>query len=225
MSMAVNQCLVPIIIRKLSFFCLALAVVACNESRHLAPGQTLYTANVLKIQSSVKLSHHQQKVLLSELKPLVRPTLNSKLLGWRFRLWVYNVAGDTKKKKGFKHWLKYKLGEAPVLATPTLIEKNRQVLQNHLENKGYFQDTVLSATPVKNKHLTAVYTAQIGQRYTIRQAGFPPDSDLLSQTIDSLQSHSLLKKGDGYDLDVIKEERTRIDSRLKNRGYFYFQSG
>jgi outer membrane protein insertion porin family len=221
MSMAVNQSLVQIIRRSI-IFCLAPAVLSCNESRHLGSGQSLYTSNEINIQSSVELSHHQHKELVSELKPLVRPTLNSKILGWRFRLWVYNIARDTKKKKGFSHWLKYKLGEAPVLATPTLIEKNREVLQNHLENKGYFQDTVISAMPVKNKHLTAVYTAQIGQRYTIRQVVYPPDSDLLSQTIDSLQRHSLLKKGDGYDLNVIKEERTRIDSRLKNRGYFYF---
>ena len=30
------------------------------------------------------------------------------------------------------------------------------------------------------------------------------------------------KTGDPYDLDMIKNERTRIDARLKQRGYFYF---
>lgn len=195
---------------------------ACHESRHLAEGQTLYTANEVRIQSSVPLSHRRTKELKADLSQLLRPSLNGKILGIRFKLWIYNIAGTPKKKKGFKHWLKYKVGEAPVLATPKVIEKNREILQNHLENKGYFKDTVVSATPVKNKHLTAVYTAQIGSRYTIRNISFPPDSDELSRVVDSLQHGTLLEKGDGFDLDVIKNERTRIDGLLKNEGYYYF---
>ncbi len=76
--------------------------------------------------------------------------------------------------------------------------------------------------PVKDKHLSAVYTAQIGSQYTIRDVSFPTDSDVLSRRIDSLQRRTLLKKGEGFDLDMIKNERIRIDSRLKNKGYFYF---
>ena len=35
---------------------------------------------------------------------------------------------------------------------------------------------------------------------------------------------SLLKKGDPYNLDVIKNERTRIDADLKQKGFYYFRS-
>jgi outer membrane protein insertion porin family len=221
MSMAVNHRLV-LLIRQSILSGLVLLGAACHESRHLAGGQTLYTANIVKIQSSVPLSHRRTKELKADLVQLLRPNLNSKILGVRVKLWVYNIAGTPKKKKGFKHWLKYKVGEAPVLSSPKVIEKNREILQNHLENKGYFGDTVLSATPVKDKHLTAVYTAQIGNQYTIRNVTYPPDSDDLSRRIDSLQHGTLLKKGDGFDLDVIKNERSRIDGLLKNRGYYFF---
>jgi outer membrane protein assembly factor BamA len=221
MSMAVNHRLV-LLIRQSILPGLVLLGTACHESRHLAAGQTLYTANVVNIQSSVRLSHRRTKELKTDLAQLFRPNLNSKILGIRVKLWVYNIAGTPKKKKGFKHWLKYKVGEPPVLFSATVIEKNREILQNHLENKGYFGDTVLSTTPVKDKHLTAVYTAQIGNRYTIRNVTYPPDSDDLSQRIDSLQHETLLKKGDGFDLDVIKNERARIDGLLKNKGYYFF---
>jgi outer membrane protein insertion porin family len=221
MSIAVNHRLVSLI-RQLSVLGLVLLGAACHESRHLAEGQTLYTANVVKIQSSVPLSHRRTKELKADLKQLLRPNLNGKILGIRFKLWIYNIAGTPKKKKGFKHWLKYKVGEPPVPATPKIIGKNREILQNHLENKGYFGDTVVSTTPVKDKHLKAVYTAQIGSRYTIHNVSFPPDSDALSRVVDSLQHGTLLKKGDGFDLDVIKDERTRIDGLLKNRGYYFF---
>jgi outer membrane protein insertion porin family len=221
MSMAVNHRLTLLLVRSIVLG-LVLLGAACNESKHLAEGQRLYTANEVKIQSSVPLSHRRTKELKADLGQLLRPNLNGKILGIRFKLWVYNIAGTPKKKKGFKHWLKYKVGEPPVLSSPKVIEKNREILQNHLENKGYFGDTVLSVTPVKDKHLTAVYTAQIGNRYTIRNVTYPPDSDDLSRRIDSLQHGTLLKKGDGFDLDVIKNERARIDGLLKNRGYYFF---
>jgi len=203
-------------------FSLVIMGVACNESRYLGERETLWVANKVKIHSSEKITKKKEKRIASELGSLTRPRLNGKILGIRVKLWIYNIAGKTNKTKGFKHWLKYKVGEPPVLATPTLIEKNREIMQNHLENKGWFHDSVTSATEVKNKKLTAIYTAQIGPRYTINNVRFPYDDDTLGKVVDTLRRRSLLKKGDAYDLDNIKEERTRIDTRLKNRGFYYF---
>ena len=206
--------------RILYIFCIVL-LAACNETKHLAEGQNLLVANKVKIQSP-DLKKKKAKEVASELGDLLRPHLNSKILGIRVRLWIHNIAGTPKKDKGFKYWLKYKVGEPPVLASPTMMEKNREILQNHLENKGFFKDTVMLETSVKNKKLTAVYTAQFGPQYTIRNVSFPNDSDDVSKRIDSAKKRSLLKKGDPYDLDVIKDERVRIDSRLKQRGFYFF---
>ena len=207
--------------KRIYLFGIILLTAACNESKYLSEGQNLYAANKVVIKSP-EITRHKAKLLKNELNDLLRPRLNGKILGMRFKLWVYNITGNTKKNKGFKHWLKYKVGEPPVLASPSLLEKNRDVLQNHLENKGYFRDTVELATPVKNKKLTAVYTARFGPQYTIRNVTFPNDSDLISQRIDTLKRRSLLKKGAPYDLDLIKAERLRIDTRLKNRGFYFF---
>jgi outer membrane protein assembly factor BamA len=220
--------------------CLVVCLSACHESKYLTAGQTLYTGNVVKIESSVPMKNKEKKRLRDELGDLLRPKLNGKFLGFRLKLWIYNIAGTPKKDRGFKHWLKYKMGEAPVLASESLIKKNADVLQNHLENKGWFHDTVVTDTKVKDKHLTAMYTAQIGPRYVLRNISFPTDStDMLGRTIDSvwrgafsrrrqrrqndtLRRRSLLKPGDFYDLAVIRQERERIDGRLKNRGFFFF---
>jgi outer membrane protein assembly factor BamA len=164
----------------------------------------------------------EQKQWSEEMRSYLRPKLNSAILGIRVKLWIYNIAGTTTKKKGFKHWLKYKVGEPPILATPAILHNNAEVLQSHFENKGFFHDTVIVTTTVKDKHLTATYTAQIGPRYTINKIDYPDDSDVISNRIDTLQRHSLLKKGDFYDFETIKAERVRIDSRLKNRGFYYF---
>jgi outer membrane protein insertion porin family len=207
------------------FFPMALllvAVTSCHESRYLSANQTLYSANKTQVQSSLPMTKKEKKRWNEDMEGYLRPKLNGKTLGVRLKLWIYNIAGTTHKTKGFKHWLKYKVGEPPVLASPTILRNNAEVLQSHLENKGFFHDTVIVTTFVKDRHLTATYTAQVGPRYTIRNINYPDDSDAVSNRIDTLQRRSLLKKGDFYDLETIREERVRIDDRLKNRGFYYF---
>ncbi len=198
--------------------------VSCNESKYLGDGQSLYVANKIKIESK-EIKKGKAKDLRTELDDLLRPRLNTKILGFRYKLWFYNIAGNPKKAKGFRHWLKTKVGEPPVLASASILQKNADVLQNRVENKGYFKDTVIQTSEVKNKKLTAVYTAQFGPQYTIRNVTYPQSSDptdSIYKRIDSMQRRSRLKKGEPYDLEVIKDERARIDSRLKNQGYYYF---
>ncbi len=199
-----------------------LVMTACNESKHLAGNEILYAGNKIFIHSSAGISDKKKKELRSELTALLRPRLNGRILGLRVKLWIYNLAGHPSKPKGFRHWLKYDVGEPPVLASAGVIEKNRGILQNHIDNRGYFKDTVIADKPVRDKKLTASYTAAIGPQYTIRNIAYPQGPDTLSKVIAGLQKRSQLKKDDPYDLETIKNERTRIDSWLKQRGFYYF---
>ncbi|MBS1597739.1 MAG: BamA/TamA family outer membrane protein [Bacteroidetes bacterium] len=209
------------IIKWICFVSVIILLAACNETRHLGPGQYLYTGADVNIKSSEKISRKQKNELRDQMKDLVRPKPNSSFLGIRFKLWVYNIT-DTPKRKGLSYWLKNKVGEPPVLASMSVLEKNRAVLQNRLENRGFFHDSVTLDTVAKNKKLKAVYTAEIGPQYKLRNITFVSDSSSLGVQMDSAKRQSLLKTGDPYDLDVIKSERERIDGRLKQRGYYYF---
>jgi outer membrane protein assembly factor BamA len=193
---------------------------ACNSSKYLTDGEVLYTGADVKIKSSGKTP--PGKEIKAELNDLLRPTPNSKLLGIRFKLWVYNAVGPTKKQKGIKHWLRTKVGEPPVLASPSAMAKNRAVLQNRLENRGYFHDTVTLDTSIKDKKLKATYTALVGDQYKIRNVKYAGDSTDIGLLMQRMAKRSLLKPGDAYDLDVIKAERTRIDAHFKQKGFYYF---
>ena len=131
---------------------------------------------------------------------------------------------EPKKKKGLKYWLKYKVGEPPVLASASVLQKNRLVLQNHLDNKGFFKDSVQMDTVIKDKKLTVTYTALVDTQYTISSVTYPADSSLLAQKIQQKainKKEVLLKPKDPYDLDLIKAERGRIDANLKENGFYY----
>src|SRR5580704_18420192 len=106
---------------------LLLTVLAsCHESKYLVANQTLYSANKTQVQSAVPMTKKEQKKWSEDMQGYLRPKLNDKTLGVRLKLWVYNIAGTTTKKKGFKHWLKYKVGEPPILITPAILANNAQ---------------------------------------------------------------------------------------------------
>jgi outer membrane protein assembly factor BamA len=211
-----------LILRLLCFFWLPVFFYSCSETKSLEEGQYLYNGSKIKIKAVPALSRSKSRKLKAELEGLLRPKPNGSFLGIRFKLLLYNLAG-TPKGKGLRYLIRDKLGEPPVLASYSAFEKNRTVLQNRLENRGYFKDTVLLDTIYKERKLSAVYTAEIGKQYSIRNLVYPSGPDSLSQEIARMAPRSLLKKGEPYNLDVIKNERIRIDNRMKQKGYYYFR--
>ena len=205
----------------LYFLFLALFATSCSNTKYLAEGELLYTGAKVKMQGN-ETPKKERKALKTELEELVRPKPNATFLGLRPKLYIYNLAGKTKKEKGWRHWLKTKVGEPPVLYSQVDLEYNRSILQNYAENNGYFNTQTAADSTRKGKKATAEYIVKPKKQYKIREVKFPTDSSEISNAIRNTKRRSLLKKGRGYSLDAIKEERIRIDTRLKEKGFFYF---
>ncbi|HET7000327.1 MAG TPA: hypothetical protein VFI33_03425, partial [Puia sp.] len=201
--------------------CAAVILVACSQTKGLKEGQYLYKGPVIKINSPEKISGRKKSQIKSQLEGLLRPKPNGTFLGIPFKLLIYNMAAEP-KRKGLSYWLKNKVGEPPVLGSMSAFGKNRLILQNHLENIGYFQDSVKLDTVTKKLKIRDIYTVATGYQYRIRNVIFPEDSSTLSMEIQKMKNETLLKTGTPYDLDVIKNERVRIDSRLKENGFYNF---
>ncbi|PWT72903.1 MAG: hypothetical protein C5B59_14700 [Bacteroidetes bacterium] len=204
-----------------TLFLILCGLVSCNVTRTLMPGEYLYTGGKVNVNAPRRLVGYSQRDLRNQLSDLLRPRPNSRILGFPFKLWVYNVAGQP-TGRGLRYWLKNKVGEPPVIASFPVFEKNRAVLENRLDNRGFFRATVKLDTVSKGRTMRAIYTAETGAQYTIRNITFPADSTEINKAIQALVKRSLLKPGDPYDLDVIRNERSRIDSRLKQKGFYFF---
>ena len=204
----------------LVFVCLVWA--ACSNTKYLKPGQKLYTGAevVINPDSSAKIDN--QKDVKSDLESKARPRPNKSIFGLRPKLYIYNLAGEPKKPKGFKHWLRTKVGEPPVLLTEVKLKTNDAIMTSFLISQGYLQNVVTGDTVTKEKTGKAVYTVNTGIRYKIKSVTFPKDTGNLTRVINEKQANSVLKVGNYYDLDAFKNERIRIDNDLKERGYFYF---
>lgn len=208
----------------LFFVITAILFTACSSTKHLKPGQVLYTGAEVKINPDSAKKVPGEKDLKETLQGLTRPTPNKSFLGIKYKLFFYNLAGEPKKEKGFKYWMRNKLGEPPVLMSQVNVNSNVAILTSHLVSKGYLQAYGDGETEVKGKKGKAIYRMYTQERYTINSVTFPTvdTSDQITEIINSRQRRSLIKKGDFYDLDNFKSERERLDTRLKENGYYYF---
>ena len=205
------------------FYLIIIIFVAtsCSNTKYLSEGELLYTGAKVKIVSD-SISKSERKNLQNSLQELVRPIPNKKILGLRVKLQIHNWAGKVTKEKGFWYWLKYKVGEPPVTFAKVDLNYNKSVLQNFVENNGYFNATSKSDSTRNGKNVSAEYIVFPKKQYKIKNVVFPNDSTVLSKEIALTQEKSFLKISEAYSLDKIKAERNRIDSRLKERGFFYF---
>lgn len=206
----------------LFFIIITFIAASCSTTKSLSEGQKLY------IGSDVKLKRHDSsnvsnKELKEELEGLIRPRPNSKILGVPVKLMIFNAIGNPEKKDGFWARMRNKFGEAPVTITNAALEKNRQVIGNRLENRGYFFNNVTLDSVVKDKKLKGIYNAYIGDQYSFRNYSFTLDSNTIGKDIARLTRWlPRARKGDPYSLETIKNDRQRVDDILKQKGYYFF---
>ncbi|MGZ3945802.1 MAG: translocation and assembly module lipoprotein TamL [Mucilaginibacter sp.] len=206
---------------KYSLIFITVFLSACSTTKFLAPGQKLYNGAQVKLTADTSTKKSEAGDLKDEMEGLVRPKPNSKILGLRFKLWVYDKT-RTNKTKGLRHYLNTHMGEPPVLLSSVDIDKNRSILQNRLQNEGYFLAQVAGDTVSKNKIAKVIYTAQTGPAYHYRSITFPKIIDDVDTAVTGTSAKTFLKVGDKFNLDIIKNERIRIDARLKEEGFYYF---
>ena len=195
--------------------------LSCSNTKFLKEGELLYTGAEVKIEND-SLSKKSKKALKSELEDNLTPKPNSSFLGLRPKLFFYNIAKEPKKEKGFNYWLKYKIGEKPVLLSDVDREFNKDIIVNYSENKGYFNAKATYDTVSKNKKAQVIYTLRPGNQYLINKVKFQNDSIPVTEEIVKVSDKTLLKEGNPFDLGVIKSERERIDNQLKQKGFYYF---
>ena len=211
---------------KLQRYILAVIILSgllysCSPTKHLQVGDRLYTGAEVKIESDEEIEDKGE--LKNALEETIYPEPNDKFLWlFRMRLWFHNIAGSVEKEKGFKYWLKYKLGEPPVLLSEVDEDNIEKLMSNRLYNRGHFKPLVSHSVDVKNKKAEITYTARVNPAYRIVSVNYPDDSTTLLHFIHENLRESLLKKNSIYSLENIRKERERLQSVLLKRGYFYF---
>lgn len=148
---------------------------------------------------------------------------NRKILGvFRFHLGVYNLANRGKQTK-FKSWVKRTIGEEPVVLDSVLTAKSRVQVKQFLQNNGYFNAIVTDTTIyLRRKRAHVTYKINTGSAYTLRNINYKIDDPAIKMILLNDSASSLLKAGNNYSTTDFQNERDRITTLLRNRGYYDF---
>lgn len=187
-------------------------LVSCDVTRTLSDNERLYTGARVMVEAD-SMAKAEKEELRSFAEALIRPRPNTKVLGIPVKLMVYQVPR-----------LREKYGEAPVLYSRVDPAFTSRLIQNELDNRGFFRARVQYDTVQQGKKISVNYRLQPGKLYTIGSVYFPQENDELSVAINASGSSSLLKEGIPYSLELIKAERIRIDAQLKEQGFYYFNA-
>lgn len=203
---------------------------SCSTTRRLPEGEILYTG-VKKVDIQSDSASGVPSAMASAIRTSVDVAPNNyfKLLKWRYPfplgLWVYNNWPNP--EKGFKHWIYEKLVEEPVLVSDVRPEVRTHMIEEILDNNGYFRGTATySLVQGKNKRKAKIlYDVKTGPAYPVDSIEFLPDTCRLYHLIDSLAARDryLSAVRPRFSTDSLSVARTRITNGLRNRGYYFFK--
>lgn len=202
---------------------------ACSTTRRLGQGEIRYTGvgnfNVVRTGDE-KLPPE----LIENLREASDCDANDHVIAPFIKiplgLWVYNNWNDS--AKGLKGWLYNKLAKPNVLISEVRPETRVRLMEQILDNNGYFGSTVSYEIDYgkKNKRKARIdYTLHVSKPYRIDSIiYFDNDNAPIYGFIDSVARMSpYLQKGEIFCIDSLSAERVRIANRLRNRGYYYFR--
>ena len=199
---------------------LLLSIAAsCNVKKYIPEDEFLYTGAELELNTDAEVKDIDE--IEEELEGLLRPAPNSKIFGMYVGLWAHYKANQ--ENPGFiNRFLNKKIGQEPVYFSQVDPGRTEELIINRLENRGFFYSTSSSEVIRKEKTAKVNYTAGFGEPYTLSEFKLDRDSLQIEQEISGLMEGTLIKENSRFDLKTLNQERARLDSALKEKGYFNF---
>lgn len=214
----------------------------CSPMKHLAEDEWLYHATQIDFSAG---NGKEQSKIAETLEDIARPIPNSRTLGlFRLRLGLYYLAGEPRKEKGLRNFIRNKLGEKPALYSSQAVELSARKMEKELQDRGYFGARVKPSVEVKAKRATVTYSVASKGRYVIDSLYYPVATDPIRQLLFGERSEiprlkgagkrrlrswfanrvsSRLEPGQTYDRANIEEERERLFALAGSRGYYDFE--
>ncbi|MFC7357209.1 BamA/TamA family outer membrane protein [Jejudonia soesokkakensis] len=204
---------------------LAFAVIlqACSVNRFIPEDELLFTGYDVTVESQTDSIVKDKAQLKAALEKVLLPEANSKFLGGYPGLYYYYKVQDS--TPGFLNkWLYKQFGEEPIYKSDIEKYEIEKLLLNRLDNRGFFYSTASSRFVNDTVKKTAFikYTVKVSEPY--RQETYQLDSvpQPLYGTLQESVANTKLMDGFRFDLSNLKLERERIDSEVKNKGYYNF---
>ena len=125
-------------------------------------------------------------------------------------------------KRNFNSWLK-RTGEAPVIYNKDKTEKTASNLNKYYARRGWFNNEVdFEVNKDSNKIAKVAYKIVKNKPYLIDSIIPFISSPAIDSLYNDFSKGSYLQKGDQFDEDNYERERERINTYLRNSGFYHF---
>ena len=196
-------------------------LVGCNTLKRLPEEELLFRGAEITLSGEVTSENRSQ--LQEELEEVVYPPPNSKLFGQYLGLYIHQRSQREKGSRIAKR-LNKRFGEAPVFYSQVDANKLEQLMQNRLQNRGYFDYDIKTKSVTTEKTGQYTFEIELESPYRLAKYEWFGEQDSLAVLLRPFLGNSPLKAGSLYDLEAFTTERERLDRALKDRGFYAFAS-
>jgi outer membrane protein assembly factor BamA len=195
-------------------------LAGCSGAKFLKDNETFYNGAEIQMDTEGKRIRGKERAK-KDLETFLTPKPNGTILGSRPGVWFYFIAGTPKKEKGFRSFVRNKLGRPPVLLKDATPDQTAQTLQAQLNNEGYFKSTVTHEIKTKRKRSTVIYHVTLKRPYRLKNINYHL-FDTSSSIAKTIKEETLLRERQRYRVARLQGEQARIEEVVENMGLYYF---
>ncbi len=186
--------------------------MSCRVTKYVPEDE--YLLNGYKIESEKGDFDKRQ------LNEYIKQKPNKRILFWKFYLSLYNLS-TPEKDNGFNNWLR-RIGEPPAVFDEDLMIKSTEQLSLHMRNKGFYEAEVRDTTIFKKGRARVLYKVVPREPYRISDITYFFEDSNLSHMVLKDTASNKFRVGELFDVDVLQEERVRIETIIRDSGYYAF---
>lgn len=192
---------------------LSSVICSCSTTRVLQDGEFRLARNNVTVVNDKSFNTNQ-------IEPYLKQKPNSYLIfGWNPFLNLYNWSNG--KGKGWDKFVE-KVGVAPVVYDPEMVESSVENITRHLEYLGYFNSSVQTRLQVKKRRVYVDYDVTLGKQYPIKAIDISvPGGDFAREFYRDTSSMTV-RKGMPLSESILEKESDRITAYMRNRGFYTF---
>jgi outer membrane protein assembly factor BamA len=194
---------------------------SCSVTRRLPEGSYLLKRNVIEAD---RHAPRGERIPAGELDRYVFQSPNRHFLGTNLYPWLWAQADPEKETWG--HRFLRGAGEEPVVWNPATTARSVDNLRTYIASRGFFSgDASARIDTLRRKKVKVTYSVTQGSPSRIGRITYNFRDTLLRPVVLADSAATLLRTGDIFDTGVMDDERMRITSILRDKGYYNFNVG
>ena len=196
---------------------------SCSNTKYLEKDETLYTRTWFNVKGIEKIKNKPLKAYELYLVGDVKTNRPIFLLP-RTNLYIYNhwkPSGNW----GPRHYIHRVFGKPPVLLKDVNPDFRLKVMKQRIAEMGHYDSEIklkLKYFGKNDKKVRAKFYVLFKPAYTYRNFDFIKKETKIDSIINSSMAKSKIISGNDYWLKELKDERQRLNTIIKDQGYYFF---